>query len=63
MNMSIQALLSTAIADIDDMSTLIMMSPVPSTSSAMCPSLPTSMTDLIAEHDRPYSDYGHLSMS
>ncbi len=55
--MSISTLLSTSITNIDNMSTLLM-----APQSTHCSYPPTSMIGLIAEHDRPYSQYGHLSM-
>ena len=60
--MSIPTLSGTSVTDIDDVSTLLMM-PLVASTSMNCPSLSTSIGDLIAEHDRPYSKYGHLSMS
>jgi hypothetical protein len=60
--MSIPVRSSTATTDVDDVSTLMMM-PLVTSTSTNGQSLDTSMSDLIAEHDRPYSEYGHLSMS
>ncbi len=60
--MSIPTLSSTSITDVDDVSTLLMMPLVTTSTSTNYPPLPTSMDDLIAEHDRPYAEYGHLSM-
>jgi hypothetical protein len=52
--------INTSTTDIDDITTLLTMPLVTSTSTNN-PSLSVSITDLIAEHDRPYADYGHLS--
>jgi len=56
---------STRTSDIDDVSKLIMMPMVTltSTTTTLTSSISsTSMIGLITEHDRPFSDYGHLSM-
>lgn len=55
---------STRTSDINDVSELIMMPMVTlaSTTTLNSSISSTSMIGLIAEHDRPFSNYGHLSM-
>lgn len=62
MSTSIPTVSNTSlVTDTDEVSKLLMMPWITSTSTNNCPYPPTPTDDLIDEHDRPYSKYGHLS--
>ncbi len=62
MNMAIPVLSSVPIPDIDNVSTSMLLMPLVTPLSTNCTYPPSSMIGSIADHDRPYAQYGHLSM-